>query len=147
MDANLAITYTDIKDEMMNQLELRQIKETCIYIHDLQRAKSFYTKILNLSIHAESSYFVFFKIGSTMLLLFDPKKSKSQTNLPPHHSDGDQHFAFEVAKNQYENWKVHLKEHGILIEDELTWTNGRKSFYFRDPENNLLEILEPGVWE
>ena len=131
----------------MNQLELQHLKETCIYINDLQKIKHFYCKVLNLSIFSETKYHMFFKIGTNMLLLFDPKKTETQNNLPPHHAYGDQHFAFEVSKEAYALWKLHLIENDVIIEHEFNWKNGKQSFYFRDPENNLLEIVEPGVWD
>ena len=132
---------------MKNHLELLSIKETCLYITNLLQAKKFYENVLGLDLYSESDHYLFYKIGSSMLLLFDPNHTKTQNHLPPHYGQGNQHFAFEVAKPQYEQWKKYLISQSIEIEHELTWNNGKKSFYFRDPEHNLLEILEPNVWD
>jgi hypothetical protein len=40
-----------------------------------------------------------------------------------------------------------IRGKGIEIIDEITWPGGKKSFYFNDPEGNVLEILpEKGIW-
>ena len=38
------------------------------------------------------------------------------------------------------------QQHGIAIEDEVTWPKGGKSIYFRDPSGNSAELVTPGVW-
>ena len=40
-----------------------------------------------------------------------------------------------------ERWKEALP-----AENEVTWKNGVRSFYFRDPADNLLEIAEGDLW-
>jgi catechol 2,3-dioxygenase-like lactoylglutathione lyase family enzyme len=34
----------------------------------------------------------------------------------------------------------------ITIEAEVTWPNGGRSLYFRDPAGNSLEIASPSIW-
>jgi hypothetical protein len=44
--------------------------------------------------------------------------------------------------------KSEIQRKGIEIIDEITWKSGKKSFYFLDPEGNVLEILpEKGIWD
>jgi len=38
-------------------------------------------------------------------------------------------------------------EAGIEIEQEVDWNIGMLSFYFRDPDNHLVEIVQAGFWE
>jgi hypothetical protein len=48
-------------------------------------------------------------------------------------------------------WRERLVAHGVEIEHEQEWSQGTHSIYFRDPDNNSLELIEerhyPIVWE
>jgi catechol 2,3-dioxygenase-like lactoylglutathione lyase family enzyme len=66
--------------------------------------------------------------------------------IPPHATQGAGHFALAVASDDLEDWPARLREHGILIESEVHWERGGASLYFRDPDNNLVELATPGVW-
>jgi len=46
----------------------------------------------------------------------------------------------------YEQWKQHLIAQNITIEKEVTWKEGLKSFYFRDPDQHCVEIVMVGIW-
>lgn len=124
------------------------IKETCLYLHDLEQAKKFYNEILELPL---ISYLpgkhIFFKAGNSVLLCFNPEDSKTKTSPPAHYGGGKQHFAFEVAGQEYEKAKEWIRGKGIAITDTVQWKSGAESFYFEDPEGNVLEILpDKGVW-
>ncbi len=128
--------------------EIIKIKETCLYIHDLEKAKSFYHERLGLEIiHYQPEKHIFFRAGSSVLLCFNPGDSKQKTSPPAHFAEGNQHFAFEVDKENYEECKSKLEALNIPIIDELVWKSGQESFYFNDPEGNVLEIVPVGVWD
>jgi len=128
--------------------EILKIKETCLYINDLEKAKSFYHVKLGLEIiHYSEEKHIFFRAGSSVLLCFNPDDSKNKTSPPPHFAEGNQHFAFEVKQEDYELCKEHINSLGIPIIDKLIWGSGQESFYFNDPENNVLEIVPEGVWD
>jgi catechol 2,3-dioxygenase-like lactoylglutathione lyase family enzyme len=125
-----------------------KIKETCLYINDLELARKFYGDVLELE---EISYVkekhIFFKAGSSVLLCFNPTDSKNKTSPPAHYGGGKQHFAFEVSESEYASAKIWILSKGIKITDEVTWASGKKSFYFEDPEGNVLEIVpDKGIW-
>lgn len=130
-------------------MEFLKIKETCLYVRDLTGAKRFYNDILGLPIisYVEEKH-LFLRVGQSVLLLFNPEDSRQKTSPPPHFGGGKQHFAFEVNGKTYEGSKKEIVEKGIEIIDEVTWKSGRRSFYFNDPEGNILEILpDEGVWD
>jgi catechol 2,3-dioxygenase-like lactoylglutathione lyase family enzyme len=130
-------------------MEFLRIKETCIYIHDLAKAKDFYHGVLSLPIinYVEEKH-LFLKAGQSVLLLFNPEDSKNKNSPPAHYGSGRQHFAFEVDEVKYVESKSEIQRKGIEIIDEITWKSGKKSFYFLDPEGNVLEILpEKGIWD
>ncbi len=129
-------------------MEILQIKETCLYVKDLKATRQFYAGKLGLEIIGEvADRHVFFRAGNSVLLCFLPEASKSSKHLPPHFGSGNLHLAFEVAPDRYEDQKVIIKALGIEIEYEQDWGDDFKSFYFRDPDNHLLEIIMAGTWE
>ncbi|MTI39034.1 VOC family protein [Fulvivirga lutimaris] len=128
--------------------EIIKIKETCLYIHDLEAAKLFYNEKLGLEIiHYQPEKHIFFRAGSSVLLCFNPDDSKEKSSPPPHFAEGNQHFAFEVEQVDYEKCKARVKSLDIPIIDKLIWKSGQESFYFKDPEGNVLEIVPVGVWD
>ncbi len=126
---------------------IRGIKETCLYVKDLQRTRAFYEGILDFEVIAEvQGRHVFFRVGKDVLLCFIAESTKKEEKLPWHGAQGSMHVAFEVASEDYEALKARLKERGVKILQEVQWRKGR-SFYFRDPDGHLLEIVEPQIWE
>lgn len=129
-------------------MQFKQIKETCLYIRDLEKAREFYHKRLGMP---EISYVegkhLFLRVGQSVLLLFNPDDSRQKTSPPPHYGSGRQHVAFEVSAEDYNSAKAEMSEKGIAIIDTVVWKNGDESFYFNDPEGNVLEILGGGgLW-
>lgn len=130
-------------------MEFLRIKETCLYVRDLAKAKEFYHGALSLPLisYVEDKH-LFLRAGQSVLLLFNPDHSKQKTSPPAHFGGGNQHFAFEVDPAKYDEARAEIEAKGIIVTDEITWESGRKSFYFNDPEGNVLEILpEGGIWD
>jgi len=129
-------------------MKISHIKETCLYIINLESAITFYNEILEFPLYDyKEGRHAFFKIGDTMLLCFNPEHSKLKKSPPAHYAHGKQHIAFEVPLPGYQRTKNLLLSKGVVIIDETTWKNNLKSFYFQDPEGNVLEIVPSGIWE
>lgn len=128
-------------------MNITQIKETCLYVRDLERAHRFYHEILGLPVisYARGKH-IFFRAGSSVLLCFNPEDSKKKKSPPAHFAEGKQHFAFEVKPEKYDDHKQEMLEKGIAIIDKVIWETGQESFYFEDPEGNVLEIVPEGIW-
>jgi catechol 2,3-dioxygenase-like lactoylglutathione lyase family enzyme len=132
---------------VIQKLRIRQIKETCIYHRDLEVMKAFYADLLGLDIiHYLPGKHIFFRAGTSVLLCFNPDDSRIKKSPPGHYAEGKYHFAFEVAPADYESHKAAIVQMKIRITDEVTWENGKKSFYFEDPAGNVLEIVPEGIW-
>lgn len=131
-----------------NSMKFLKIKETCLYVQNLERTKIFYEDVLELQlISYVKNKHVFFIAGSSVLLIFNPEDSKHKISPPGHYGSGKQHFAFEVALAEYAQAKEWIVSKGIAITEEVTWAAGGKSFYFEDPEGNVLEIVpDSGIW-
>ncbi len=129
-------------------MQITQIKETCLYIKDLERAKSFYSGLLDLPIITYvPDKLIFFRSGSSVLLCFNPEYTKSQNVPPAHFAFGKQHIAFEVKASDYESAKDELVQKRIEITYEHEWPTGKYSAYFEDPEGHVLEIVPTGLWD
>ncbi len=129
-------------------MNIRQVKETCIYVKDLEQTQTFYEQVLDLPLIAKKpGRHVFFRAGTSVLLCFIPAASTRETELPPHFAKGPSHLAFEVEVPQYEDWKQKVALAGIDIIHEQSWGDGFLSFYFHDPDGHLLEIVQQGMWD
>lgn len=126
---------------------IRRIKETCIYVADLERTKTFYTGRLGLPVIVlVPDRHVFFRAGESVLLCFIAAQTAQETELPPHGARGSVHFAFEVERGEYATALQKIKESGTPVLHEHLWPTGHRSFYFNDPDGNLVEIIEEGLW-
>ena len=129
-------------------MKISRIKETCIYVSDLQRTKAFYAEELGLPvISMVPDRHIFFRAGESVLLCFIASQTENEKELPPHGARGSIHFAFETDSEAYASALQQLKAAGITILHEHTWKAGLRSFYFHDPDKNLVEIIEEGIWK
>jgi len=127
---------------------ISHIKETCLYIKDLDQAEQFYHKLLKFPLIARvQDRHIFFRVGQSVLLCFNADVTKNDSHLPPHFAYGNQHMAFQVSRDNYWAIKDTIKQLGVDIIHEEHWRKGVESFYFCDPENNVLEIVPEGMWE
>lgn len=129
-------------------MEIIKIKETCLYVTDLNKTRAFYEKLLKFKVIGEvPGRHIFFRAGSSVLLCFISEEAKKGGNLPPHFGNGQLHLAFEVSKANYTHTKQEIEKAGIQVEQEYDWGSGYLSFYFRDPDQHLLEVVMEGMWE
>lgn len=129
-------------------MNIIQVKETCLYIKDLDRAQDFYNGKLGLPVISKvEGRHIFFRAGSSVLLCFIPEVTRNEEKLPPHYAYGKQHIAFEVNAEDYKKWLSLIKSRGIEIVHEQDWKDGLKSFYFYDPDDHVLEVVPRGIWE
>jgi catechol 2,3-dioxygenase-like lactoylglutathione lyase family enzyme len=124
-----------------------RVLETILYVDDLAAAERFYGDVLGLELDSKKDgLFVFFKCGDGMLLLFEPQAATAGRNVPAHGAQGPGHACFAVAEDDLDDWKAHLANAGVTIEQEMVWPRGGRSFYFRDPAGNSLELATPKIW-
>jgi len=129
------------------QPKIHGVLETCIYVSDLEQTKRFYRDILGIQVHSElEGRHVFFKTGSSMLMVFIAQESRRGKTLPPHGADGDIHLALKINRDDLQQWKEYLKKNNITIESEHAWGDRGISLYFRDPDGNLVELVNPDIW-
>ena len=93
-------------------LNIKKIKETCLYVSDLDASRSFYEGIMGLPvITIKEGRHIFFRAGEDVLLCFIAETTANDVHLPPHFAKGHQHFAFECAESDLNDWKQLLLKH------------------------------------
>src|SRR5207249_7667333 len=125
---------------------LSKILETVLYYTDADRTERFYTDILGMRlIDREPGRSLFFRAGDSVFLLFNASETLVGKTLPGHGATGPIHTCFQVAEEDYERWKSYLASQDIPVIHETQWPKGL-SFYFYDPDGNLLEIANCDIW-
>lgn len=125
------------------------VLETVLYYppgaHD--EMATFYEEVLGCRpIGRSPGRFLFYRAGASVLLLFEAEKARAQESPPPHGAEGPGHTCFVVPGKSYERWKEYLAGRGVELDEEVQWPRGGRSFYFRDPAGNALEIADRDVW-
>jgi catechol 2,3-dioxygenase-like lactoylglutathione lyase family enzyme len=131
---------------------LSGVIETSLYVDDLDRSSRFYEEVFGLrQMHGDDRLRAYGVGERSVLLLFKRGASNCVTQLAfgtlgPHDGNGPLHFAFSIAADELAGWEEHLSRHKTTIENRIHWPRGGTSLYFRDPDNNLVELATPGVW-
>jgi catechol 2,3-dioxygenase-like lactoylglutathione lyase family enzyme len=128
------------------------VLETGIYVEDVARSRAFYEEIFGFeAVFSEDRICTLAVAPAQVLILFKRGGTLEPVPvgdgfIPPHDSSGPQHFAFAIAQNDMDAWKRHLAGNGVPVESEVSWPQGGKSLYFRDPDGLLVELATPGLW-
>lgn len=131
---------------------ITNVAEAVLYVSDLNRARQFYEIVLGLPVTMAFDDACFLQTGSdSTLILFDLEKlAQRESVIPNHGAKGQGHLALAVPPAELDAWRRRLKAHGVTIEHEQQWPQGTHSLYFRDPDDNSLELIEnthyPQLW-
>jgi catechol-2,3-dioxygenase len=121
------------------------VLETCLYADDLDRAARFYEELFGFQPMDGDARIRAYAVGDrSVLLLF--RRGASRDVILGHDGAGPNHMAFAISREELEAWKRRLEEKDIVVEGTKRWPRGGVSLYFRDPDDNLLELATPGVW-
>ena len=129
-------------------MKLGQLSEAALYASDLDAAQEFYRDVLGLEgISRMENRGLSFRCGATVLLVFDPARTRiPDGDVPTHGATGEGHIAFVINETEIEPWRARLTAAGIAMESEVEWPSGGRSLYFRDPAGNVVELAPPMLW-
>ena len=124
------------------------MSEAAIYASDLDAAERFYHDVLGLEIISRmENRGIAFRCGKTVLLVFDPERTRvPDAGVPTHGAKGEGHIAFVIEDSELDLWRAKLMSFGVSIEPEVAWPSGGRSLYFRDPARNVVEFAPPTLW-
>lgn len=128
------------------------LAEAAVYVANLEKARAFYKEVLGLVETAVFADAAFLQTGPhSTLILFDREKLTNRDSvIPGHGADGPGHFALAIPPEEMDAWRARLEAHGVAIEHEQDWPQGTHSLYFRDPDQNSLELIDathyPQIW-
>ncbi len=124
-----------------------------LYVENVDRAADWYRRLFGFPVLLkEADRLRALQAGEQQVLLLF-KKGGSTAGvptptgfIPPHDGSGPVHFAFAMEPDEVDHWKSHLQRHSIPIESTIHWPEGGWSFYFRDPDGHLVELVTPRQW-
>jgi catechol 2,3-dioxygenase-like lactoylglutathione lyase family enzyme len=125
------------------------VLETALY-HDRghrEAIERFYGEVLGLALIAGWEDGVVFRVGGGVLLLFDRDLLPQRAGpIADHGTRGPGHACLQAGNGDYERWREHLEGAGVEIVHDARWGESARSFYFKDPAGNLLEIADRDFW-
>ena len=127
--------------------------EAAIYADDLDAAEAFYGGLIGLDcIQRIGNRHVFFRVGASVLLVFNPDETETpSTNprlpVPAHGARGPGHVCFALPRARIDTLEARLTAAGVETEVRFDWPNGAGSLYVRDPAGNSVEFAEPWLWD
>ena len=129
-------------------MELRSLLEISLY-HDRDAGPAMselYGEILGLREVARWPDGRALRLGQAVVLLFERERLADREGpIADHGSSGPGHACFTVDADDYEAWRQRVSAR-VEVVHEHEWPGGHRSFYFRDPAGNLLEIADGDLW-
>jgi catechol 2,3-dioxygenase-like lactoylglutathione lyase family enzyme len=134
-------------------LKTNGIVETALSVSDVRRSADFYQSLFGFKSMLDDDELCALAVpGNAVLLLFkkgtrlEPFETPGGT-IPAHDASGRMHLSFKISAESLDDSKRELTARGIPIESRVDWPRGGSSLYFRDPDEHLVELITPGVWE
>ena len=123
--------------------------ETSLYVDDLARSESFYTRLLDARVVLSEERMRALRLPDDwILLLFARGLSQNGEEtpggkIPGHDARGAQHLCFSVAPEDLDAYAARLD----AVESEVKPSQGGRSIYGRDPDGHSIEFADRAIWD
>lgn len=128
-----------------DSLRLERMGHLSLRVSDLDASEKFYVEILGMrSVWRSEGEIAFLECGNDDLALIQiPKEEVQAFRQRARSSQSLHHFGFRVrSKDGVDQLAEEMKARGIVIDDgPRDHRDGSRSFYFRDPDGNHIQIL------
>jgi catechol 2,3-dioxygenase-like lactoylglutathione lyase family enzyme len=109
------------------------IDHIVLHVNDVERARTFYTDVLGMSVYRQNERQVFLHAGTQGVALF-----KKRDDAPLKTGNDMNHLALNVTEGSYETLKAQLETHGVTV----TGRPGEDHcIYFQDPDGHRLQLM------
>jgi len=126
-------------------LRLMCMGHLSLRVSDLDTSEKFYKEVLNMKpVWRHEGEIAFLECGNDDLALIQIPKEEAQIfRERPQGSQSLHHFGFRVPTRDQVDLSAHvLRGRGVDIDDgPRDHRDGSRSFYFRDPDGNYIQIL------
>ncbi len=120
-------------------LEMKKLYALCLLVANLEKSLTFYRDMLGLVVNSTDDGYVDFKLGDTLLAIFQKDKATIMFSKEHIGTGGGCVIAFPVA--DIKKTCRELRQKGIeIFEGPKTMPWGQTVAYFKDPDGNILEI-------
>lgn len=133
----------------MPEPQFEGVLETALYYSRAEGAATerFYAKTLGLPEVASWADGTAYRLGPGVLLLFEREELATREGpIADHGAHGPGHACLLAPGERFEATRRRLIEAGVEIVHEHEWKDDMRSFYFRDPAGNLLEVASGDLW-
>lgn len=115
--------------------------ETSLLVEDFDRGRSFYERVFGFTtVTADDSVVGLQMPNGTVLLLFSAAAPR-----PVERGPSAPHVRFSVPHGTLQAWDRHLMMNGVVVESRVMGLDGASSLFFRDPDQNSLEVVAEGA--
>jgi len=128
----------------------RGFSEIVLIVEDVPRAAEFYEDVVGLELeHRTGGEWAWFFAGSDdrkqrLAVHRGPLMYEQHSPLPEGERFGQVHFALEVPRDELDTDVERVRSAGVEVygPEQLDWMSA-ESYYFYDPDGNLLEFWSP----
>lgn len=116
---------------------IHELSYVILLCDDKANMERFYTEVMGFKLHSQSSNWTELRVGSTLLTL----RPRGREYDGDGGSGASVQLAFRVAPDEVQDIESYLVDKQVdLIEATTDKEFGHRTLFFRDPENNILEI-------
>ena len=128
---------------------VRGVLESALYYPHSKREDvlAFYEETLGMRQVASWDNGCAYRLGPGVLLLFDLELLAGQGGpVSDHGAAPGGHVCLVAVAEEYEAVRERTAAAGVKITHDHEWPKGGRSFYFKDPAGNLLEVADTDLW-